>query len=70
MTAGTNLHCSIDNLIPDIVFSLHILLSVNSKKYHLRYAQHKGFICFNWVSASGLKIDQNRKLQWQKLSET
>ena len=30
---GTNLHCLMFNLLIAIVFSLHILLSVNSKKH-------------------------------------
>ena len=29
----------------------------------------KGFNHFNWTAAGGLKIDQSRKLQWQKCSE-
>ena len=63
---GANVHCLIYDLLVAIIFSLRILLSVKSKKY----AQHKGFSHFNRMSTSGPKIDQRRKLQQQKLSET
>ena len=67
VTVGANWHCLIYNLLIAIVFSLHILLSVNSKNISRGYALHKGFGSFDLI---GLKIDKSRTLRQQKLSET
>ena len=32
--------------------------------------QHKEFSSFDWMSTTGVKIDQSRKLRYQRLSET
>ena len=66
---GASLHRLIYNVLTDIVFPL-FCHHLNLKNISQTYAQHKGFSHFNWTSTGGLKIDESRKLEQQKLQET
>ena len=65
---GDNLHRLIYNLLIAIVFSLHLLLSVNSKKIPVEDVLNtKGLVVLTQYQTSGLKIDQSKKLQLLKI---
>ena len=61
VTVGATLYCLIYNLLITIAFPCIFCYQLILKNISRRYAQHKGFSCFNWTSANGLKIDQSRK---------
>ena len=60
VTVGANLHL-IYNLLIAIVFPYIFCNQLTLKNISRRYAQHKGFSRFNWITTNGLKIDQSRK---------
>ena len=61
MTVGANFYHLILNLLIGIIFPI--------KNVGLRYAQHKGFSCFDWTLTGELMTNQSGKLKQQKLSE-